>query len=91
MHSIVGTAANVADVTQVGKLPHVAESVVSADVGYTGMKKRSEHEGRKVIWQIQLDAALTKNATKTLLCYKSIRKIKKAKAQIHARVEHRFR
>ena len=47
VHSVVGTAANVADVTQVDKLLHGDENVVCADAGYTGVEKRPEHEGRK--------------------------------------------
>lgn len=34
VHSVLGTAANVADVTQFGKLLHGEESTVSADAGY---------------------------------------------------------
>ncbi|MBC3474095.1 IS5 family transposase [Pseudomonas sp. Rh2] len=52
VHSVVVTAANVADVTQVGKLLHGEETVVCADAGYTGAEKREEHAGREVIWQI---------------------------------------
>ena len=52
VHSVVGTAANVADVTQVDKLLHGDENVVCADAGYTGVEKRPEHEGRQVNWQI---------------------------------------
>ena len=46
VHSVVVTAANVADVTQVGKRLHGGENVVCADVGYTGVEKREEHAGR---------------------------------------------
>jgi IS5 family transposase len=35
----VGTAANVADVTQVDKLLHGEENLVSGDAGYTGVEK----------------------------------------------------
>ncbi|SEQ35007.1 transposase, IS5 family [Pseudomonas cuatrocienegasensis] len=49
VHSVVGTAANVADITQVGKLLHGDESMVGGDAGFTGVDKRPEHEGRKVI------------------------------------------
>ena len=52
VHSVVGTAANVADVTQVDKLLHGEENMVSGDAGYTGVEKRAEHVGRSVIWQI---------------------------------------
>ncbi|MDG6392966.1 hypothetical protein QCD77_27585, partial [Pseudomonas savastanoi pv. phaseolicola] len=36
----------------VAKLLHGEENVVCADAGYTGVEKREEHAGRKVIWQI---------------------------------------
>lgn len=70
VHSIVGTAANVADVTQVDKLLHGAESVVSADAGYTGVEWKSalSMRGVRSSGRSQLDAALTKNTAKTPLC-----------------------
>ena len=52
VHSLVGTAANVADVTQVDQLLHSEESYVSGDAGYTGVDKRPEHQNRKMIWSI---------------------------------------
>ena len=52
VHSVVGTAANVADVTQVDQLLHGKESYVSGDAGYTGVDKRPEHQNRKMIWSI---------------------------------------
>lgn len=91
VHSMVGTAANVADVTQVDKLLHGAESVICADAGYTGVEKRAEHEGREVIWQIAARRSTYKKYGKDTALYKSIRKIEKAKAQIRAKVEHPFR
>lgn len=47
VHSVVGTAANVAGVTQVEKLLHGDENLVCTDAGYTGIEKRLDHEGRK--------------------------------------------
>lgn len=52
VHHVHGTAANVADVTQVAQLLHGEENAVYADAGYTGVEKRDEHAGREVIWQI---------------------------------------
>lgn len=49
VHSVVGTAANIADVTQVDKLLRGEENTVGADAGYTGVEKRPEHDGREVI------------------------------------------
>ena len=91
MHSVVGTAANVADVTQVDKLLHGAENAVCADAGYTGVEKREEHAGRQVIWQVAARRSTYKKHGKRSALYKAIRKIEKAKAQIRAKVEHPFR
>jgi len=52
VHSLVGTAANVADVTQVDQLLHCEETYVCGDAGYTGVDKRPEHQGRQMIWSI---------------------------------------
>jgi IS5 family transposase len=91
VHSVVGTAANVADVTQVDKLLHGAESVVCADAGYTGVENRTEHDGREVIWQIAARRSTYKKLGKRSALYKAKRKIEKAKAQVRAKVEHPFR
>ena len=91
VHSVVGTAANVADVTQVDKLLHGEENVVCADAGYTGVEKRAEHEGRDVIWQVAARRSTYKKLDKRSVLCKAKRKIEKAKAQIRAKVEHPFR
>ncbi|KPX44462.1 ISPssy, transposase [Pseudomonas syringae pv. helianthi] len=49
VHSLVGTAANVADVTQVDQLLHGEETYVIGDAGYTGVDKRAEHQDRQRI------------------------------------------
>lgn len=91
VHSVVGTAANVADVTQVDKLLHGDENMVAADAGYTGVEKRPEHEGREVIWQVAARCGTYKKLSKRSALYKAKRKIEKAKAQVRAKVEHPFR
>ncbi len=91
VHSVVGTAANGADVTQVDKLLHGEENMVGADAGYTGVEKRPEHEGREVIWQIAARRSTYKKLSKRSALYKAKRKIEKAKAQVRAKVEHPFR
>ncbi len=42
VHTVIGTAANVGDVTQAAGLLHGAESEVFADAGYQGVDKRDE-------------------------------------------------
>ena len=91
VYSVVVTAANVADLTQVNQLLHGEENVVCADAGYTGVEKRPEHEGRLVIWQIAARRSTYKKHGKRSALYNAIRKIEKAKAQTRAKVEHPFR
>ncbi|GGK53509.1 hypothetical protein GCM10009103_54750 [Pseudomonas koreensis] len=91
MHSVVVTAANVADVTQVDKLLHGEEIVVCADAGYTGIEKRPEHDGREVIWQIAARRSTYQKLGKRSALYKAKRKIEKAKAKVRAKVGHPFR
>ncbi|VXB76389.1 hypothetical protein PSEUDO8AS_30143 [Pseudomonas sp. 8AS] len=79
VHSVVGTAANVADVTQVDKLLHGDENVVCADAGYTGVEKRSEHADREVIWQVAARRSTYKKLDKRSALYKAKRKIEKAR------------
>lgn len=64
VHTVVGTAANVADVTQAGNLLHGAEELVLGDAGYQGVHKRPEHEGREVDWHIALRPSLRKETGK---------------------------
>ena len=82
VHSVVGTAANVADITQVDKLLHGNENVVCADAGYTGVEKRPEHAGREVIWQVAARRSTYKKLDKRSALYKAKRKIEKAKVRI---------
>lgn len=84
VHSVVVTAANVADVTQADKLLHGDENVVCADAGHTGIEKRPEHDGREVIWQIAARRSAYQKLGKRSALYK-------AKAQVRAKVEHPFR
>jgi len=90
VHSLVGTAANVADVTQVDQLLHGAETYVSGDAGYTGAAKRPEHAERDVIWSIAARPSSYQHHGKGSVLYRVKRKIEFAKAQLRAKVEHPF-
>lgn len=91
VHTVVVTAANVADVTQMAELLHGAETQVHADAGYTGVEKRPEIVAlaRKIDWQIASKRggikALTEGAEK-----ETLKAVEKAKASVRAFVEHPF-
>lgn len=91
VHHVHGTAANVADVTQVAELLHGEENAVYADAGYTGVEKRDEHADRPVIWQVAARRSTYSKLSKRSLIYKGKRRIERAKAQTRAKVEHPFR
>ena len=91
VHSVVGTAANVADVTQVAQLLHGEEAYTCGDAGYTGVEKRPEHEGRAMIWSISARPSSHKKHGEKSLIRRMLRKIEYAKSQVRAKVEHPFR
>lgn len=91
VHTLVGTAANVADVTQVDQLLHGEETYVCGDAGYTGVDKRPEHQDRQMIWSVAARPSSFKKHAKKSLIGRMRRKIEYAKAQVRAKVEHPFR
>ena len=91
VHSVVGTAANLAEVTQADQLLHGEETYVSGDAGYTGVEKRPEHQDRPMIWSIAARPSSYKKHGKKSLIGRMRRKIEHAKAQVRAKVEHPFR
>ena len=91
VHTLVVTAANVADVTKTAELLHGQEQQVHADAGYTGVEKRAEIVAleRKIDWQIARKRgqikSLAEGAEKEVL-----KTLEKAKASVRAFVEHPF-
>ena len=91
VHTVVVTAAHVADITKTAELLHGAEQQVHADAGYTGVEKRAEIVAleRKIDWQIAgkrgAIKALAEGAEK-----EAIKAVEKAKASVRAFVEHPF-
>jgi IS5 family transposase len=91
VHTVVVTAANVADVTQTAELLHGEETQVHADAGYIGVAKRAEIVAleRKIDWQIAGKRsgikALAEGAEK-----EALKAVEKAKASVRAFVEHPF-
>ncbi len=58
VHTVVGTAANVNDVTQAHALAHGKESDVFADAGYQGVEKRDDTQKIKACWHVALRPGL---------------------------------
>jgi IS5 family transposase len=91
VHTVVGTAANVNDVTQATQLLHGQETDVFADAGYQGVDKREQAQGLAVNWHIAMRPG--KRATLDLsgALAANIQKVEKISASIRAKVEHPFR
>jgi IS5 family transposase len=51
--SVIGTAANVADVTKAHELLHGRETVAFGDAGYIGVDQRLERK-RRVVWHVAM-------------------------------------
>ncbi|MBA3915766.1 MAG: IS5 family transposase [Acidobacteriales bacterium] len=90
VHTVVTTAANVADVTQTGALLHGKEKTVFADAGYTGADKREELKGKRIDWHIaerrHKVKALPEGELKDVTLW-----LEHLRAKVRARVEHPFR
>src|SRR5450432_1001115 len=91
VHTVVVTAANVADITQTAELLHGAETQVHADAGYTGVEKRAEIVAleRKIDWQIACKRGILKVMAEGA-AKEAVKAVEKAKASVRAYVEHPF-
>jgi transposase, IS5 family len=91
VHTVVVTAANVADIAKTSELLHGQEQQVHADAGYTGVEKRAEIVAleRKIDWQIACKRgtikAMAEGAAK-----ETLKTMEKVKASMRAFVEHPF-
>jgi IS5 family transposase len=89
VHTVIGTAANVNDVTQGHGLLHGHEDVVFADAGYQGAMKREDATG--VPWQVAMRPGKRRALDKSNPIDALTDKIEKLKASVRAKVEHPFR
>jgi len=89
VHSVVGTAGNVADVAQTHVLLHGGEKAVLGDAGYQGMGKRAENADKAIDWHVAMRPSVRKTLKKNPLGRAS-EKLEKAKASVRAKVEHCF-
>jgi transposase, IS5 family len=91
VHTVVVTAANVADVTKTAELLHGQEQQVHADAGYTGVEKRAEIVAleRTIDWQIARKRGQLKTMAEGAE-KETLKVVEKAKASVRAFVEHPF-
>jgi|SRR6185312_8619929 len=89
VHTVIGTAANVNDVTQGHALLHGEEVAVFADAGYQGAMKRPEASG--VNWHVAMRPGKRRALDKNRGSHQLIEQLEKIKAGVRAKVEHPFR
>ena len=88
VHTVVGTAANEADVEIVAELLHGREEVVHADSGYVGAQTRVRNE--QLRWEIAARPSRIR-AIADEREQRAARKNEHRKASVRAKVEHPFR
>ena len=88
VHSVVGTAANVGDVTQAGALLHGDEEQAFGDAGYRGVDKREEAQGPQ--WHVAMQPGKRRKLDLTRKWAQLLDKAEQLKASVRAKVEHPF-
>ena len=91
VHTVVGTAANVNDVTQAHALVHGEETDVFADAGYQGVDKRTETQDIDVHWHVAMRPGKRKALDKSTPMGAILDKLEQSKARMRTKVEHPFR
>jgi transposase, IS5 family len=89
VHTVIGTAANVNDVTQGHDLLHGEEEVVFGDAGYQGAMKRPEATG--VPWHVAMRPGKRRALDMRRECDRLVSEAERLKASVRAKVEHAFR
>jgi len=89
VHTVVGTAANVNDVTQAGALLHGEETAAFGDAGYRGVDKRQEAQGPT--WFVAMQPGKRRALDPSKKSARLLEKAEQLKASVRAKVEHPFR
>ena len=88
LHTVVGTAADVNDVTQAGMLLHGNVTAAQGDAGYRGVHKREEEQ--EPYWHAAMQPGKRRQLDLTRRWAQLLEQAKQLKASIRAKVEHPF-
>ena len=88
VHTVIGTPANVNDVTQAGALLHGEETAAFGDAGYRGVDKREEAHGP--VWFVAMQPGKRRALDLTKKWARLLEKAEQLKASVRAKVEHPF-
>ena len=91
VHTVVGTAANVNDVTQAHALVHGEEADVFADAGYQGVDKREDTQSIRAHWHVALRPVLRRPLDTSDPKDAIAEEMEHIKTRIQAKVGHPFR
>jgi transposase, IS5 family len=89
VHTVVGKAGNVADVTQAQALLHGDEVAALGDAGYQGVEKRPDNIGKPVTWHVAMKRSKRKALPNNKLGRLTEKRVH-LKASVRAKVEHPF-
>ena len=89
VHTVIGTAGNVSDISQAQALLHGDEQAAFGDAGYLGIEIRLESAEATVTWHIAEKPSKVKKLAGTALGDLVVQ-VEYAKARIRAKVEHPF-
>jgi IS5 family transposase len=88
VHTVLGTPANVADITQAGALLHGGEADAFGDAGYQGVHKREEAQGPR--WHVAMRPGKRRQLDPSRKWARLLEQAEQLKASIRAKVEHPF-
>jgi len=88
VHTVIGTAANVGDITQAGALLHGDEEDAFGDAGYRGVDKRDEAKGPH--WHVAMQPGKRRQLNLTGKWARLLEQAEQLKASVRAKVEHPF-
>jgi IS5 family transposase len=88
VHTVLGTAANVADITQAGALLHGDEADAFGDAGYQGVHKREEAQGPR--WHVAMRPGKRRQLDCSHPWTRMLEQVEQLKASVRAKVEHPF-
>jgi IS5 family transposase len=88
VHTLIGTPANVGDVTQAGALLRGAETHAFGDAGYQGVDKRAEAVGPR--WHVAMKPGRRRKLNTISKWARLLERIEQLKASVRAKVEHPF-
>ncbi|GGE82170.1 hypothetical protein GCM10008020_28880 [Massilia psychrophila] len=89
VHTLIGTAGNMSDVTQAHALLHRDDVAAMGDAGYRGVEEGSENLGKSVTWHVAMKRTKRKALPNNKLG-RTTEKLEHLKASVRATVEHPF-